>query len=99
MRAYGAGALPIYWEQDWSYVPGNPNGGKSYACQLVGYQTPFSAFKPGDYARCVQHFFPEVVIKDSDRPNPPPVAVITGPSQAKGGATVTLIGARISCKS
>ncbi|MBP8160114.1 MAG: chitinase, partial [Aeromonas sp.] len=33
----GAGALPIYWENDWSYVPGNPNGGKSYACKLVGY--------------------------------------------------------------
>ena len=95
MRAFGeggAGALPIYWEQDWSYVPGNPNGGKSYACQLVGYQTPFSAFKPGDYARCVQHFFPEVVIEDSGGPNQPPVAVITGPSQAEGGATVTLSG-------
>jgi chitodextrinase len=58
----GAGALPIYWENDWSYVAGNPNGGKSYACKLVGYQTRFSAFKPGDYGRCVQHFFPEVVI-------------------------------------
>ena len=58
----GAGALPIYWEQDWTYVPANP-GGKSYACQLVGYQTPFSAFKAGDYARCVQHFFPEAAIE------------------------------------
>lgn len=43
----GAGALPIYWEQDWSYVAENPNGGKSYACKLVGYQTRFSAFKEG----------------------------------------------------
>jgi hypothetical protein len=97
MRAFdqgSAGALRIYWEQDWSYVPGHPNGGKSYACQLVGYQTPFSAFKPGDYARCVQHFFPEVVIEDngSGDTNQPPVAVITGPSQAEGGATVTLSG-------
>jgi hypothetical protein len=58
----------------------------------VGYQTPLSAFKPGDYARCVQHFFPEVVIEDNGRPNQPPVAVITGPSQAEGGATVTLSG-------
>lgn len=59
----GAGALPVYWENDWRYIGGNPNGGKSYACQLVGYQTRFSAFKKGDYSRCVQHFFPEVEIQ------------------------------------
>ena len=52
----GSGALNIYWEQDsiWSKV--NP-GGKSYACKLVGYQTPFSAFTPGDYVKCVQKHF------------------------------------------
>jgi chitodextrinase len=52
----GAGALNIYWEQDWSYVAENPEGA-SYACKLVGYQTPFSAFKEGDYSRCVEHHF------------------------------------------
>ncbi|QHQ40900.1 hypothetical protein GTQ55_14610 [Microbulbifer hydrolyticus] len=52
----GAGALDIYWEQDWSWDPQYPNG-KSYACKLVGYQTRFSAFIEGDYARCVDHFF------------------------------------------
>ncbi len=33
--------------------------GKTYACQLkkVDYQTPFSAFKDGDYTKCVQKFF------------------------------------------
>ncbi|MGC8401671.1 chitinase, partial [Enterobacter mori] len=31
--------------------------GKTYSCQLVGYQTPFSAFKDGDYTKCVQKFF------------------------------------------
>lgn len=87
----GAGALPIYWENDWSYVPGNPNGGKSYACKLVGYQTRFSAFKERDYSRCVQHFFPEVVIEDNGGgANLPPVANINGPSEAQGGATVLL---------
>ena len=40
----------------------------------------------------MQHFFPEVVIEDSGDTNQPPVAVITGPSQATGGATVTLSG-------
>ena len=89
----GAGALPIYWENDWSYVPGNPNGGKSYACKLVGYQTRFSAFKARDYSQCVQHFFPEVVIEDNGGgTNLPPVANISGPSEALGGATVLLSG-------
>ncbi|WP_421159176.1 glycoside hydrolase family 19 protein [Aeromonas dhakensis] len=89
----GSGALPIYWENDWSYVPGNPNGGKSYACKLVGYQTRFSAFKERDYSRCVQHFFPEVVIEDNGGgTNLPPVASISGPSEALGGATVLLSG-------
>lgn len=57
MKAFdngGAGAIPIYWEQDWSWVP--PEG-PSYDCKLVGYQTPFSAFKQGDYSRCVHHYF------------------------------------------
>lgn len=89
----GAGALPIYWENDWSYVPGNLNGGKSYACKLVGYQTRFSAFKERDYSLCVQHFFPEVVIEDNGGgANLPPVANINGPSEALGGATVLLSG-------
>ncbi|WP_078084438.1 chitinase [Microbulbifer mangrovi] len=52
----GAGAMEIYWEQDWSWDPSYPNG-ESYACKLVGYQTRFSAFIDGDYARCVDHFF------------------------------------------
>jgi chitodextrinase len=52
----GSGALNIYWEQDWSYVSENPDG-KSFACKLVGYQTPFSAFKEGDYVKCVEHHF------------------------------------------
>ncbi|MCA0894481.1 glycoside hydrolase family 19 protein [Microbulbifer agarilyticus] len=52
----GAGAMEIYWEQDWSWDPSYPNG-ESYACKLVGYQTRFSAFIEGDYVRCVDHFF------------------------------------------
>lgn len=57
----GAGALPIYWEQDWSWNP-NTDDGLSYACQLVHYQTPFSALKDGDYIRCVKHHFQDLVI-------------------------------------
>ena len=51
----GAGAMAINWEQDWS----QPN-----ACQLVSYQTPFSAFLDGDYARCVESFFDVTVVDD-----------------------------------
>lgn len=58
----GAGALEIYWEQDWSYDPSKP-GGRSYACKLVGYQTPFNALKKNDYIKCVQKFFDIEVIE------------------------------------
>ena len=54
--AEGAGALKIYWEQDWSWSPDTADG-RSLACKLVGYQTPFSAFTPGDYVKCVQKHF------------------------------------------
>uniref|UniRef100_UPI0012F77E88 glycoside hydrolase family 19 protein n=1 Tax=Zooshikella ganghwensis TaxID=202772 RepID=UPI0012F77E88 len=57
----GSGALNIYWEQDWSWDPSTPSG-KSYKCKLVNYQTPFSAFKQGDYVKCIEHFFDDVVI-------------------------------------
>ncbi|WP_394199951.1 glycoside hydrolase family 19 protein [Shewanella waksmanii] len=99
----GAGAMAIYWEQDWSYIPGNPNGGKSYACKLVGYQTRFSAFKAGDYGQCLQHFFPEVVIEDSGEPtdptdpiNQPPIAKISGPVSGESGALIQLSAAQSS---
>ena len=59
----GSGALAIYWEQDWSWSSSSPDG-KSYSCKLVGYQTPFSAFKKGDFAKCVKHHFPNANIID-----------------------------------
>jgi chitodextrinase len=54
----GAGALPIYWENNWTEQAG---------CKLVGYQTPFSGLKPGDYVRCVRKAFPNVEIVDDTR--------------------------------
>lgn len=54
--ANGAGAQPLNWEQDWSYDPARPDG-RSYACKLVSYQTPFNALNPGDYVKCVEHHF------------------------------------------
>ncbi len=52
----GAGALPIYWEEDWSWSS-ETSDGRSYKCQLVNYQTPYSAFKEGDYKTCVEETF------------------------------------------
>ena len=52
----GGGALQIYWDQDWGYYPDMPEG-KSFACKLVGYQTRHFALQPGDYQKCVQHYF------------------------------------------
>ncbi|WP_051311733.1 chitinase [Zooshikella ganghwensis] len=58
---FGSGALNIYWEQDWRWDPSTPSG-KSYTCKLVSYQTPFTALKTGDYIKCVQHHFDDLVI-------------------------------------
>jgi chitodextrinase len=55
----GAGALPIYWENNWAQEPG---------CKLVGYQTAFSGLKPGDYVQCVRKAFPDIEIVDDTNP-------------------------------
>ena len=101
----GAGALPIYWEEDWGWSADTPDG-KTYSCQLVGYQTPFTAFKEGDYTKCVQKYFNVNVVDDSDKsedstkPTPTPtenvapVAHISGPVGAvEAGAQVSLSAA------
>merc|ERR1711962_6868 len=49
----GAGALLIYWDREWV---------KEYECQLVKYQTPYNALKPGDYVKCVEEQF-HVILK------------------------------------
>ncbi len=59
----GAGALPIYWEKDWSWSA-ETSTGDSYACKLVNYQTPFSSLQKGDYAACVEHHFDIQIIED-----------------------------------
>ncbi|PSN06998.1 chitinase [Siccibacter turicensis] len=75
--AGGSGALPIYWEMDWGWSTTTPDG-LTYACQLVGYQTPFSAFKDGDYTRCVQHNFNVNIVSDaSDGGTPTPTPTPT----------------------
>ncbi|ELC7642752.1 chitinase, partial [Salmonella enterica] len=100
----GAGALPIYWEQDWGWSADTADG-KTYSCQLVGYQTPYTAFKEGDYTKCVQHYFNVNVVDDNGTTEPDvtptpapvtdenvaPVARIAGPVGAvEAGSQVSL---------
>jgi chitodextrinase len=50
MQRFGPGSsasYPIYWEKNW-------NDGGQYQCQLVTYQTPYSALIPDNYVKCVQ---------------------------------------------
>ncbi|EKI0253608.1 PKD domain-containing protein [Enterobacter asburiae] len=79
----GAGALKIYWEQDWGWSADTPDG-KTYSCQLVGYQTPFSAFKDGDYTKCVQKFYNVNIVNDdgsATTPDETPVTPTPTPSE------------------
>jgi chitodextrinase len=46
-NASSSAAYSIYWEKNW-------NSGGEYQCQLVSYQTPYSALIAGNYARCVE---------------------------------------------
>ncbi|WP_444919931.1 glycoside hydrolase family 19 protein [Microbulbifer sp. CnH-101-G] len=52
----GAASLNIYWDKDWGWSADNPNN-ESFACQLVNYQTAYSALNEGDYAKCVEGNF------------------------------------------
>ncbi|MGF1724270.1 glycoside hydrolase family 19 protein [Photobacterium nomapromontoriensis] len=76
----GAGALSIYWEQDWGWTPDTPSGA-TYKCQLVAYQGPFSAFIEGDYRQCVEKYFDVTIIDDTEGAAP----------QANAGADIELI--------
>ncbi|TQV81058.1 glycoside hydrolase family 19 protein [Aliikangiella coralliicola] len=58
----GAGAMLISLDQDWSYHADMPEG-KSFMCKTVGYQTAYSALIPGDYQKCVEHYFDVEVVQ------------------------------------
>ena len=75
----GAGALNIYWEQDWGWSPDTPSGA-TYQCQLVAYQGPFSSFIEDDYRQCVEKYFDVNIIDDTEGAAP----------QANAGADIEL---------
>lgn len=97
----GAGALPIYWEEDWGWSADTPDG-KTYSCQLVGYQTPFTAFKEGDYTKCVQKYFNVNVVddsgksEDSTKPTPTPVENVAPVAHISGPVGAVEAGAQVS---
>ncbi len=45
--AASSASFNIYWEMNW-------NTGGENQCQLVSYQTPYSALTPGNYVKCVE---------------------------------------------
>ncbi|NOH69909.1 carbohydrate-binding protein [Vibrio pectenicida] len=64
------------WDGNWKYYPNRP-AGYSFECELVGFQTAYSALVAGDYEKCVTNFYeshaqwPEVRIVDQlDVPDP-----------------------------
>ncbi|WP_256384058.1 chitinase [Photobacterium toruni] len=44
------------WDANWKYYPDRP-GGASFECELVGFQTAYSALVAGDYEKCVTNFY------------------------------------------
>ncbi|MGY3568905.1 chitinase [Vibrio paucivorans] len=44
------------WDGNWKYYPDRPEG-YSFECELVGFQTAYSALVPGDYEKCVTNFY------------------------------------------
>ena len=67
--ASSSAAINIYWDQDYTWNPNNPDG-LSYRCKLVSYQTAYNAFTEGDYIKCLIDKF-NVVIKDGGGNIPP----------------------------
>ncbi|BCL71381.1 glycoside hydrolase family 19 protein [Vibrio nigripulchritudo] len=64
------------WDGNWKHYPERP-GGASFECELVPFQTAYSALVPGDYEKCVTNFYgshsiwPEVRIVDKAIPVEP----------------------------
>ena len=64
------------WDGNWKYYADRPEG-YSFECELVGFQTAYSALVPGDYEKCVTNFYgshaswPEVKVVDKLDPVDP----------------------------
>lgn len=79
------------WDGNWKYYSDRP-GGYSFECELVGFQTAYSALVAGDYEKCVTNFYgshanwPQVRVVDSidpETPTEPPVVGVAAWDSAK----------------
>ena len=48
------------WDGNWKYYADRPEG-YSFECELVGFQTAYSALVAGDYEKCVTNFYGSLV--------------------------------------
>ncbi|WP_318500289.1 chitinase [Photobacterium leiognathi] len=101
------------WDANWKYYSDRP-GGVSFECELVGFQTAYSALVEGDYEKCVENFYgshanwPDVRVvdklPDTDKPvdpvDPPVDGVATWESNKVyvGGDKVSYQGAVYKAK-
>lgn len=67
------------WDANWKYYPDRP-GGVSFECELVGFQTAYSALVAGDYEKCVANFY-------GSHANWPAVRVVDKLDPDTGGGT------------
>ncbi|OXX50130.1 carbohydrate-binding protein, partial [Vibrio sp. V17_P4S1T151] len=71
------------WDGNWKYYSDRP-GGYSFECELVGFQTAYSALVAGDYEKCVTNFYgshsswPQVRVVDAIDPGTPPEPPVDG---------------------
>lgn len=97
------------WDGNWKYYSDRP-GGYSFECELVGFQTAYSALVPGDYEKCVTNLYdshsswPEVRVVDElvvVDPVEPPVDGVAAWDVSKvytGGDQVSYSGAVYEAK-
>ncbi|MCA0935834.1 carbohydrate-binding protein [Vibrio alginolyticus] len=97
------------WDGNWKYYSERP-GGYSFECELVGFQTAYSALVPGDYEKCVTNLYdshsswPEVRVVDElvvVDPVEPPVDGVAAWDVSKvytGGDQVSYSGAVYEAK-
>ncbi|MGP8306358.1 chitinase [Vibrio sp. YIC-376] len=97
------------WDGNWKYYADRP-GGYSFECNLVGFQTAYSALIPGDYEKCVTNLYsshanwPEVRVVDGlevvDPVDPPTdgIAVWDANKVYTGGDKVSYQGAIYEAK-
>ncbi len=97
------------WDGNWKYYSDRP-GGYSFECELVGFQTAYSALVPGDYEKCVTNLYeshsswPEVRVVDElvvVDPVEPPIDGVAAWDASKvytGGDQVSYSGAVYEAK-